>query len=127
MAAFAVALATLSVVTTLAVRRAMTPTWIDSKVSYYAVLMSSGHVLIGHLQAMDDDHVVLTDVYYFRSQVDGNDKSVRNVLAKRGKEWHAPDRTIIKTSNVLFIEPVGDGSGVTKAIAEMKDVATTQR
>jgi hypothetical protein len=61
---------------------------------------------------------VLHDVYYVQSNVDQQTKEVSNVLVKRGKEWHGPDRMIISERSIVFVEPVGPDSKVAQLIAE---------
>lgn len=87
---------------------------------YYAVLLSNGSVYFGHLEGLDSDLPVLRDVYYVQSNVDQRTKAVSNVLVKRGKEWHGPDRMILNAKNIVFVEPVGGDSKVAQLIAESK-------
>ena len=85
---------------------------------YQAVLLSNGSVYFGKLQGWGTTQPVLTDVYYVVSQTDPNTKAVKNVLVKRGKEWHAPDRMYLNPAQILFVEPVGKDSTVAQRIAE---------
>jgi hypothetical protein len=87
---------------------------------YYAVLLSNGSVYFGHLEGLGSDLPVLHDVYYVQSVQDPQTKAVSNVLVKRGKEWHGPDRMIINAKNIVFVEPVGAGSKVAQLIEESK-------
>ena len=66
---------------------------------------------------------VLTDVYYVQSNVNQETKAVSNVLVKRGKEWHGPDRMIVSDKSIVFVEPVEPDSQVARMIAESKKVA----
>lgn len=43
---------------------------------------------------------------------------VTNMLVRRGKEWHPPDRMIINAPQIVLIEPVTSGSRVAQLIAE---------
>jgi hypothetical protein len=63
---------------------------------------------------------VLRDVYYVVSQANPDTKQVNNVLVKRGKELHEPDRMYLNPTQVLFVEPVGVNSKVAKLIAEQE-------
>lgn len=87
---------------------------------YYAVLLSNGSVYFGHLEGLDSDLPVLRNVYYVQSNVDQQTKAVSNVLVKRGKEWHGPDRMILNAKSIVFVEPVGSDSKVAQLIAESK-------
>lgn len=87
---------------------------------YYAVLLTNGSVYFGHLEGLSSDLPVLRDVYYVQSNVDPQTKAVSNVLVKRGKEWHGPDRMILNAKSIVFVEPVGNDSKVAQLIAEAK-------
>ena len=87
---------------------------------YYAVLLSNGSVYFGHVEGLGSAFPVLHDVYYVQSAQDPNTKEVKNILVKRGKEWHGPDRMIIADKSIVFLEPVGPDSKVAQLIAESK-------
>ena len=59
-------------------------------------------------------------VYYVQSNVDQQTKAVSNVLVKRGREWHGPDRMILNAKSIVFVEPVGGDSKVAQLIADSK-------
>jgi small nuclear ribonucleoprotein (snRNP)-like protein len=86
--------------------------------AYQAVLLANGSVYFGHLQNFEGHHPVLTDVFYIVSQTDPATKQVNNVLVKRGKELHAPDRMYLNPSQIVFVEPVGAESKVAQLIAQ---------
>jgi hypothetical protein len=88
--------------------------------SHHAVLLTNGQVYFGKIEALDSRFPVLTDVYYIQSAVDQNTKQNTNVLLRRGKEWHAPDRMILNAEHIVLVEPVGAGSQVAKLIAESR-------
>ena len=85
---------------------------------YQAVLLANSSVYFGHLQDYGGHHPVLTDVFYIVQQTDANTKQVNNVLVKRGKELHAPDRMYINPNEIIFVEPVGKDSKVAQLIAQ---------
>jgi hypothetical protein len=87
---------------------------------YQAVLLTNGQVLIGKLEGLGTPFPVLTDVYYVQAVVDPQTKQTRNVLVKRGKEWHAPDRTILNANHIIIVEPVTKGSKVMDLIEKAK-------
>ena len=41
-----------------------------------------------------------------------------NVLVKRGKELHGPDRMYLNANSIVFVEPVGTDSKVAQLIDE---------
>jgi len=45
---------------------------------------------------------------------------VSNVLVKRGKELHEPDRMYLSPNQIIFVEPVGKDSKVAQLIAQEK-------
>ncbi len=84
--------------------------------TYQAVLLSNGAVYYGKLSGYGTRFPVLTNVFYIVSNTDPNTKQVTNVLVKRGKELHAPDRMYLNASQIVFIEPVGPESKVAQLI-----------
>lgn len=87
---------------------------------YYAVLLNNGAVYFGKLEGLDSMDPVLRDVFYIQSSTNPETKAVSNVLVKRGKELHGPDRMILNKQAIVFVEPVGGDSQVAKLIAETK-------
>jgi hypothetical protein len=88
---------------------------------YYAVLLTNGSVYFGRIEGLGGPYPVLRDVFYVQSNVNQETKAVSNVLVKRGKEWHAPDRMILNEKAIVLVEPVGTDSAVAKLIAESKN------
>ena len=86
---------------------------------YQAVLLANGSVYFGHLQNFEGHHSFLTDIFYIVSQTDPTSKQVNNVLVKRGKELHAPDRMYLNPNQIVFVEPVGADSKVAQLIAQV--------
>ena len=85
---------------------------------YQAVLLTNGAVYFGKLSGYGGPHPVLTEVYYVVSQTDPETKKVTNMLVKRGKELHGPDRMYLTPNQILFVEPVGTGSKVAELIQQ---------
>lgn len=83
---------------------------------YVTVLLSNGMVLFGKLHGLGSPYPVLTEVYYVQTVTDPGTQKPTSVLVKRGKEWHAPDRTILMASQILLIEPVTKDSKVRQLI-----------
>lgn len=85
---------------------------------YQAVLLSNGAVYYGKLHGYGTAHPLLTNVFYIVSRTDANTKAVSNVLVKRGKELHQPDRMYLSPGSIVFVETVGSGSKVAQLISE---------
>jgi hypothetical protein len=77
-------------------------------------------VYFGKLEGLGAEYPVLRDVFYVESSVNQETKRMSNLLVKRGKEWHGPDRMIINAKSIIFVEPVGGDSKVAQLIAESK-------
>ena len=79
---------------------------------YQAVLLSNGAVYYGKLSDYGTHSPVLNDVFYIVTKTDPETKQVSNVLVKRGKELHGPDRMYLNSTQIVFVEPVGPDSKV---------------
>jgi len=90
---------------------------------YQAVLLTNGSAYFGKLERYGTAQPVLTEVYYIVSQNNPETKQSSNVLVKRGKELHEPDRMYLNPNQILCVEPVGTNSKVAQLIAQ----AQTQR
>ncbi len=95
---------------------------IEFHTPYQAVLLNNGLAYFGKVESQDSKFITLSDVYYIRSSANKNadPKSQQNVLVKRGKEWHEPDRMTINLASIVFIEPVSPTSTVGKLIDQSK-------
>jgi hypothetical protein len=87
---------------------------------FQAVLLTNGSVYFGHLQGYGSRQPVLSEVYYVVTQTNPETKQSTNVLIKRGKELHEPDRMYLNPQQILFVEPVGPNSKVAQLIAQAK-------
>jgi hypothetical protein len=87
---------------------------------YQAVLLTNGSVYFGHLQGYGSPQPMLSEVYYVATQTNPETKQSSNVLIKRGKEHHEPDRMYLNPQQILFVEPVGPNSKVAQLIAQAK-------
>jgi len=87
---------------------------------YHAVLLANGSVYFGHLQGYGGRQPVMTDVYYVVTQANPETKQTNNILVKRGKELHEPDRMYLNPSLIVLVEPVGPNSKVAQLIAQAK-------
>ncbi len=89
--------------------------------SFQAVLLTNGNVYFGKLENYGDRFPVLTDVFYIQSSVYPDTKQTVNVLVKRGKELHSPDRMYLNPSQIILVEPVGPNSKVMQLILEQME------
>lgn len=88
---------------------------------YQAVLLTNGSAYFGRLEGLGTPFPVLRDVFYVQSVQDQNTKKVSNVLVKRGKEWHQPDRMILNSNMIVLVEPVSPNSRVAQLISQAKN------
>jgi len=87
---------------------------------YQAVLLTNGSVYFGQLEDYGTQYPILTNVFYIVNQTNPDTKQVSNVLIKRGKELHEPDRMYLNPRLIVFVEPVGANSKVAQLIAQTK-------
>ncbi|HKE28472.1 MAG TPA: hypothetical protein VKB88_39250 [Bryobacteraceae bacterium] len=87
---------------------------------YQAVLLSNGQVYYGRLAGYGTSQPVLREVYYIQVQTNPETKEQKNILLKRGKEWHSPDRMYLNPNQIILVEPVGTDSKVADLIKELK-------
>lgn len=85
---------------------------------YQAVLLDNNSVYFGKMTGLGTDYPVLTDVFYIQTALNQETKQQSNILLKRGKEWHAPDRMVLNARHIVMVEPVTEGSTVAKLIRE---------
>ena len=85
---------------------------------YQAVLLANGSAYFGKLEGYGTPHPVLTEVYYIVTQTNPDTKQSNNVLVKRGKELHEPDRMYLNPTQIVYVEPVGPNSKVAQLIAQ---------
>jgi hypothetical protein len=85
---------------------------------YQAVLLTNGTAYFGKLEGYGTPQPVLSEVYYIVTQNNPETKQSSNVLVKRGKELHEPDRMYLNPNQILCVEPVGEKSKVAQLIAQ---------
>ena len=85
---------------------------------YQAVLLDNGQVYYGQVASLDSDYPVLTNVFYVQQAINPETKQTSNILLKRGKEWHAPDRMLLSARHIVMVEPVSPGSTVASLIQQ---------
>jgi hypothetical protein len=85
---------------------------------YQAVLLTSGSAYFGRLEGYGTSRPVLNEVYYIVTQTNPETKQTNNILVKRGKEMHEPDRMYLNPSQIIAVEPVGPNSQIAQQIAK---------
>jgi hypothetical protein len=85
---------------------------------YQAVLLVNNSVYYGKLSGWGTPNPVLTDVFYIVTKTDPDTKKVSNILIKRGKELHGPDRMYLNPNQIILVEPVAADSKVAQLITE---------
>ncbi len=88
---------------------------------YHAVALTNGAVYIGQLSPSETGMPMLRNVFYVHCETDKDTKQVTNVLVKRGKEWHGPDRMYLNPEHILLIEPVSPNSRVADLVRAGKN------
>ena len=87
---------------------------------YQAIFLDNGQVFFGKLEDPGSSFLMLRDVFYVQRTASTDKKEVKNLLVKRGGEWHGPDFMRINTRHVVLIEPVAADSRVAHLIKEAK-------
>jgi hypothetical protein len=88
---------------------------------HQAVFMDNGQVFFGKIENSGGDYPLLREVYYIGRQTSADGKEVKNILVKRGNEWHGPDYMYINRQHIVVIEPVAANSRVEQLIKEAKN------
>ena len=87
---------------------------------YQAVFLDNGQIFFGKIENTGGDYPLLKDVYYIGRQASQDGKEVKNILIKRGNEWHAPEYMYINRQHIVIIEPVAANSRVEQLIKGAK-------
>jgi len=85
---------------------------------YQAVLLANGAVFYGRLEGFGTDRPVLRNAYYILPRTDPETQHTSNILVKRGKESHNPDRMYLNPRQIVFVEPVHPDSEIGKLIEQ---------
>jgi hypothetical protein len=70
--------------------------------------------------------LMLREVFFVQQKADPQKKEVKNLLMKRGGEWHTPDFMRINARHVVLIEPVSPDSRVAHLIKEAKAIKPSE-
>src|SRR6202161_4929414 len=95
------------------------PSAVSFDQTYQAVLLSNGQVYFGRLEGYGTENPVLREVFYVQSGLN-DQKQPTNILLRRGKEWHGPDRMYLNPRQIIMVEPVGPTSRVYELIKDLK-------
>ena len=90
------------------------------KTDYQAIFMDNGQVFFGKMENSGAAYPLLRDVYYIGRQASPDGKQVKNILVKRGNEWHGPEYMYINRQHIVVVEPVSATSRVAQLIKETK-------
>jgi hypothetical protein len=82
--------------------------------------MDNGQVFFGKFENSGAAYPLLRDVFYIGRQTSPDGKEVKNVLVKRGNEWHAPEHMYINRQHIVVIEPVSPTSQMAQLIKQAK-------
>lgn len=93
---------------------------------YQAVFLDNGQVFFGKLEGAGLPFLMLRDVFFVQQTASPDKKEVKNLLVKRGGEWHTPDFMRINAQHVVLIEPVSPDSRVAQLIKEAKAVKPSE-
>jgi hypothetical protein len=93
---------------------------IDRSLLLQAFFITNGQVFFGHVSGLRRGSVTLDDVYYIQTQVNPQTQERKNILLRRGKEWHQPTEMTINFQQILWVEPVGSDSEVAKLVAKLR-------
>ncbi len=97
-----------------------------------AVFLNNGEVYFGNITTLDEDYLVLEDIYYLQvtpalqQQADGTTVQDPNQqpqvnLIKLGEELHGPeDKMVVPVSSIIYWENIRNDGQVATAIAEAK-------
>ena len=98
----------------------------DLNTEYQGVLLINGTGYFGKIEKIGPRFVEMKEVYYVQNQQNPETKEVQNLLVKRGREWHAPDRMFINMAHVIMIEPIAPESRLYKIIKDLKTKVETE-
>jgi len=88
---------------------------------YQAIFMDNGQVFFGKIENAGGSYPLLRGVFYIGRQAGPDGKDVKNILIRRGNEWHGPEYMYINRQHIVVIEPVSPTSRVAQLIKEAKD------
>lgn len=88
-----------------------------------AVFLNTGQVYFGDISSMNNDYLVLNNIYYLQADNSNNAASTNNVsLVKLGCELHKPnDQMIINRDQVTFWENLGEKGKVAQAVKQYRE------
>lgn len=121
---FSVTMLTVAVISFLMIVKQNEESQFVAKDRMQAVFLNGGQVYFGHIKALNNKYVGLTDIYYLRVsqqvQPKQGEQSQQDIsLVKLGCELHGPqDQMLINRDQIVFWENLKDDGQVAKAVAE---------
>lgn len=99
------------------------PNKMSQEKEWQAIKLINEEMFYGQIKDIGANPVVVNNVYYNYDQINEerkDDKEMGNIrLVKRGQETHGPTGSMsIISSQILFIEPLGEDSKVLRAILD---------
>jgi hypothetical protein len=88
---------------------------------YQSVFMNNGQVFFGKIENAGGNYPLLKEVFYIGRQAGPEGQEVKNILIKRGNEWHGPEYMYINKQQIAVIEPISPTSRVAQLIKEAKN------
>ena len=97
---------------------------------YSAVFLTNGQVYFGHIDHIDNNLIVLQDVYYFRTDSNLSPSVLQTEkkvdlhvsLVKLGNEIHEPkDMLYVNREQVLFWEELSENGKLAQALKKYKE------
>jgi len=92
--------------------------YVDSS-KLQAVFLNTGQVYFGNVTSMNNQYIVLTNIYYLQTAQSGNNNNANSSvsLVKLGCELHEPyDKMVINRDQVTFWENLQDSGQVATAV-----------
>lgn len=93
---------------------------------YQAVFLANGQVFFGKMESTGSQYPMLREVYYIGQQTSPDGKETKNILIKRGNEWHGPDYMYINRQHIVVVEPISANSRVAQLIKDAKSQTQPQ-
>jgi len=92
-----------------------------------AVFLNTGQVYFGNIKSLNNNYLVLANIYYLQTASSGTGSTAANAnsnvtLVKLGCELHEPyDQMVINSDQVTFWENLSPKGQVAKAVATFKE------
>ncbi len=98
--------------------------YVDSS-KLQAVFLNTGQVYFGNIKSLNNNYLVLSNIYYLQTASNGSSTTNTNsnvTLVKLGCELHEPyDQMVINSDQVTFWENLSPQGQVAKAVSKFKE------